>query len=298
MNHSQRNIVLYQAYGKRYINQTIFSIISLINVYKRQLDGLEILIYTDHPEDFIDLNKVYNIKAVFISEQQRKTWAGDGNFILRSKIIVPLEILKTDSSINILQVDSDTFFKKKLDKLFYKIRNDKLVMHLREQRIAYIRKKWHPSFYPPNVERKIENDLHIKLNDQTYMWNSGVIGMSNKNQNLLQSILELNDELYQKYPNWLIEQLSYTTVFSATKKLIDSKEYIFHYYHYKSMVDDYMEDKLTQHDDVQVLINIIKSDKLDRKIIYKYYYDYLYIHTRDFVRTLLGREEIFKRRKK
>jgi hypothetical protein len=296
MDLTQRNIILYQAYGKRYINQTIFSIITLINIYEKKLLDFKILVYTDQPEAFNDLSKAYNVQAIFIPESKREEWAGKEKFILRSKILAPLELLGSNSNLNVLQVDSDTFFTRKVGKLFSMIETGKLVMHLKEQSIAYIRKKWHPSFYPPNVDQKLTDGLHLTLNDETFMWNSGVIGISNKNKQLLQHVLNLTDSLYDQYPNWLIEQLAYTTVFTATKSLIESKRFIFHYYHYKPTIDIYIEKKLQENYGLNTLIDTIKLDNLVRKVILRHYYDYLYFHLRDLIRNVLGREEIFKRK--
>jgi hypothetical protein len=266
------NIILYIALGDRYINQAIFSLTSLSNSYQGTCGNFTVKIFTDKPESFDWLSKLFSLETVCVSQEQLKQWSGLNSQILRGKIKAIQEVIYS-SSVNLLFVDTDTFFLGKVDGLFEKISSGYFVMHLREWPFSHGR-KMDSSFCPKDSEYLLESGLKISLNDESVMWNSGVIGISSCCKNILDDVLEFNDRFYKENPSWHVEQLSFSVVFQNSGKLVKAKNRIYHYWHNKEVVDPYIQNLQSLHaDQVNSVLSKARRDrwKLQAILLYKYH---------------------------
>jgi hypothetical protein len=287
-----QNVLMYQAYGERYIMQAMYSIISLINVYNKKLKDISIVIFTDQGNAF-DMFKPYcDISTVLFSKDEVKQWTGEKNFILRTKIAVPLDIL-SHNNVNLLLIDTDTFFTAKIDHIFKQIAKGNLFMHVKEQSLPFLRDNSNSDFAPPQINETTSSGLKISIDENPVMWNSGVVGVSTANVQLLKDVLKLCDQIYLVCPHWLIEQLAYSTVFSATGKLKSSGDSIFHYYHYKAHIDNYMHNIHVDNYTTDELLAKVQHDKIGNKIISEHRYNAIYFGARNtakyFLRKLLNK---------
>jgi hypothetical protein len=238
MNH-RKNLILYLALGDRCINQAIFSIITLINTYEGKAFVFKIIVYTDNPDAFLWLSDNFPVESVCISQDRINEWCGIHRQLLRAKIKVIQEVINS-ADANLLFVDTDTFFLKKVDTLFDKIGKGVPVMHVREWRMS-IGRKLHSELCPQDLDFDLKSGFNVKINDATLMWNSGVIGISSIQKNEIDAVLEINDSFYQINPSWHVEQLSFSVILNRTLKLIGCNNIIFHYWHNKEVVDEYIK---------------------------------------------------------
>jgi hypothetical protein len=226
------------AFGDRYIRQAMFSIITLANLYKGRPVSFRIRVYTDNPTAFSELAKSFPVEAICLSPDQLKEWSGINNQMMRQKILA-IETVLDAPDTNLLYVDVDTFFQKIVDDLFEKISRGFFVMHSREWPLSQGR-KFHPELCPRNLKFDLDSGLNVEINDESVMWNAGVIGICSAQKRAVHQVLKLNDRFYKLHPTWHTEQLSFSVILGKTGKLVESKKQVFHYWHNKEVVDKYL----------------------------------------------------------
>ncbi len=231
------NLVIYLAFGDKCIAQAIYSLLTLVDVYGGHLN-LKVKVYTDQPDRFSWFVERYRVETVPISAATMAEWHGPMKQPLRAKIRVFQEALDHHAG-NILLLDSDTLVRKPLTSLFQAMTDGAIVMHRREYPLAQAR-KLNVGLCPEDFSLTLSNGQTVSVNDQSVMWNSGVIGLRSVSGALIDRALELNDLMYAKYPAWHIEQLSYSLILASRGKLRGCPSYIFHYWSNKEIIEPYL----------------------------------------------------------
>lgn len=264
MNH----YLIYQAYGKAEIfHEAIYSIHSLLRRHSSL--NFKIIIVTDDSAFF---KKYLNDGIIYheVNKEQIKTWRGSIDFVHRVKIEV-LQMLSKQYSGSFLYVDTDIYFLNEIDSLFQEIEQGKTIMCFKE-----------------NAINKGKNVLYRRLNQfvqskknksvitpDTIMYNAGVLGFNSSFFPILDSVKSLTDQLYQKHPTFIIEQLAFSYYLQQHGKVIETEgKWVFHYWNFKEFrqVLAYLFENYKKTDD---LFAIFDKNKVDEMIVPKRVYESL-----------------------
>lgn len=233
------NTLLYLAIGKSYIAQAILSIASLVRIYKYERADFKVLIFTDNAIPFEWLRNYLNLDVRIISHDWIKEAQGQSKFALRTKIVTLRDVL-FDSFTNVIFVDTDTIFLRKIAPLFAKLEKGFCFLHKKEWALSEGRIK-NKSLCPKDLNFQLVSGSQIEIRGSTKMWNSGVVGISARNRELLLDSLDLNDRLYKIYPSWHVEQLALSIVLQKTEKICACDSIVFHYWHNKPIFNKYTD---------------------------------------------------------
>lgn len=218
--------IVYQSYGSNSIyTQTLFSIFTL----KYYLDEGEsdfpyqIIVYTDNTEIFLR----YKIDTSLITQQLIEEWKGKYNFIHRVKIKI-IEDVAQKYNDTIIYIDSDTYFLKSPIGLFNSISPEISLMLTNEGQIS---KNNHKLLY----KFLSKNKFDVK-NKTRFMWNAGLIGIDKSNLHLIKQILELNDEIFEKFYRHIVEQFCFSYFLQLNTRINSCDYYLYHYCGDKDLV--------------------------------------------------------------
>jgi len=236
------NYVVYQAYGKKEIlNECIYSLYSL----DRFTGDFEIVIYTDS-HDYISRLAPSRLKISYrtLSSELISEWQGELKFVHRLKIKMLMAFLDelVDADANVLYLDTDTKFEKRIDSIFTRISQGEVFMHLKEGNILEKTSPFRKLKKAYRRSDKLQSVISVKQS----MWNAGVIGFNSKMKTILPEVLELSDAIYKIVKIHSAEQLAFTIKLgaSSTKGLSACDDYIFHYWNfkeYREVLNDFFE---------------------------------------------------------
>jgi hypothetical protein len=227
------NIVIYLATGEYYVSQAVVSLISLINVYRHSKPNFRVVVLTDNGGPFEWLKEHLDIEVRRVGGGWLEDARGPKKFALRTKLIAIRDILYEDLA-NVLFVDTDTIHLRKIDVLFDKLEHGFCFLHKKEWALKKGRLK-HPALCPQDLKFELNSGSRIKINSETEMWNSGVVGIAAKNRHLILDALDLNDRFYEINPSWHVEQFSLSIILQKTGRLLGCRQRIFHYWHSKEL---------------------------------------------------------------
>jgi hypothetical protein len=220
------NYLLYLSYGRGLHEQEVtFSVLSA----SRWSDPTRyrVLIYTDHPESFQNLDA----DIVFVSPEQWDEWSGPRNFAHRRKILALQHALREYQS-RVVLLDGDTWLRAPVDRLFDLVAPGRAVMHIREGEISQIdspilRELTHM------LAGSLFADLggnELKISSDVSMWNAGVIGMDPAELPLLQEVLHLTDQFCAVSDLHVLEQFAFSWILQNKTELSECPDLVFHYW--------------------------------------------------------------------
>jgi hypothetical protein len=234
-----KSTLLFMVFGDRCINQAVFSLLSILDIYQGKKPEFDIHIITDCPESFKPLETLLPLKTKHIDESVLKSWKGIEGNMMRAKIEAILHVLRSTGG-NVLYLDSDTVLMHQIDWIFQYLAAGGYVMHKPEWRLGAGRKN-HPEFCPFDLEFTLSSGGVLKINSDSPMCNAGVIGVGAGSIKLVEAVMELYEKLYSNCPSWHIEQFAFSILLSRTKKLKFCRREIFHYWHNKDLAKSYIE---------------------------------------------------------
>jgi len=230
MNH----FLIYQAYGKEEIKQEcLFSLLSLrYHASEAFLEKLQIIIYTDSPEDF-SLLKQWGLQPVYelLSPEKLQDWRGSIDFVHRVKIKM-LQDAAQKYEGKFIYLDTDTYFLQSPEPLFARIEEQHYLMHVAEGALGSGKnltlKKLHHFL---SHHRLLVEGQSLSFSPELMMWNAGVLGFCSQEKHLLEKVLLFTDALYILYPKHIAEQFAFSYYMQAQRSASDA--YIFHYWNFK-----------------------------------------------------------------
>jgi len=218
---------VYQSYGNNDVfKQTLFSIFTLQYYLSETRINFpySIIVYTDKPEIF----SKYNLETSLLSQNLIQKWKGKYNFLHRVKIII-IEDAARRSNDSIIYIDSDTYFIKSPILLFKKISSEISLMLNNEGQISKNNQKLLFNF--------LSNKTNLDIgNNKIFMWNAGLIGIDKSNIHLINKILELNDNIYEKFYRHIVEQFSFSYYLQINTNIYSCDDYLIHYCGDKELV--------------------------------------------------------------
>ena len=219
------NQLVYLVYGnsKDIIDEAKFSILSAI--YRSpDHNSIKIVVITDTAEAFSNLP----VATKTLDKNELKEWSGPENYNHRRKPNALLKMLG-DAEKTIL-IDTDTVFKKDPSLLFDKIDNNSIL-------VDKISQKWHktPDYYFHTCNSFLSS--HYGINNNLRHINSGLIGLTQSNKNVIEDTIKIIDQIYT-----LSGKLFDTEQFSLAVALASNNltatthnNIIFHYWSRKSI---------------------------------------------------------------
>ncbi len=228
-----RNLILYQAYGHpNFLNEAIYSVLSLYTLEKNASALFQILIYTDKVE-YLQQFLPPEIQYRNISPDELEQWKGTPHFVHRVKIKMIQDVIQHFDG-NILYMDTDTVFRKSPIALFEKIKEGKFLMHENEGALSLQSNLLFVKL--SHFFRKNNRFLggKVVISSDFTMINAGVLGFSTeKLRPLISEVLALSDVLYASYPKHVMEQIAFSYYFSIGALPHTTEKEIYHYWFFK-----------------------------------------------------------------
>lgn len=239
--------------------RAIFSILSFWSWFDEKKSGVRFIIYTDNTEYFkpflLGLDIIYkNISSKEIQESNAIT-----GYKYRFKISVVEKTFALYPDDDLIFIDTDTFFFTNPQQLLSALVPGQSLMHLREYTFedAIDIYKWENTStldgqqFPRSFVQLIESksfligDKNVDFNRHQYIWNSGVLGLTKEMAAYIPNVYALTDEFYAKTKWRISEQLAFGLVLNSVSKLLETGDYISHYWHYKDRIDLRLNEVLT-----------------------------------------------------
>ena len=221
------NTLLYLSYGRGpHEKEVAFSALSAYRSEKPG-DSYRILIYTDHPESFEDLPAGIH----YVSPEQWIAWAGPQNFNHRRKILALQHALACGEGPVVL-LDGDTWLRRPVDRLFERVSPGRTVMHIREGRVSEVDTPLYCSLKEVLMRSRLM-DRHARsfgITPHSFMWNAGVIGLDPADAGLLDTVLDLTDQLCNVSELHVLEQFAFSWVLAKETHLTEAADLVFHYW--------------------------------------------------------------------
>ncbi len=240
-----KNIVIYQAYGlDSILEQTLFSVISLLKHQSELKCVQKIVIYTDRQEYFKSyLGDHPQMQYEPINPERLTEWRGQIQFVHRVKIEMLRDAAKKFPEFNLFYLDGDTYFTKNPTPLMAQIDKHHSLMHEAENVVNQgkdpLSKK--VARFLAKFEFNIEGK-NIKIPPSMTMWNAGVLGFSPAFFSALKNVLDLTDQSYSKYKKHVMEQMAFSYFLASSSRILGAGDFVYHYWRQK---DDYT--KMIQH---------------------------------------------------
>lgn len=242
--------VLYMVFEREcLINQTIYSILSLIDEVREQ-DNLIITILTNFSkEKFENILFLKNLRIDIIDDAELDTWKQNG-YIYNVKIFGIMYYFEKYRE-NVLFIDSDTIVMKEPDMIYREISKNKCFLNCKYKKL----KEYFDLQYVADKRRKIDlnelnkairfynsfknsqyimNNRKYEISPEFCYYNSGVIGLAYENRYILNEVYDLCNILWNEYQFVMSEEFAYSYILTKEKKQIfETKDLLIHYYSFK-----------------------------------------------------------------
>lgn len=242
--------ILYCAFNKQvYINEAVYSIMSLCSAMGRCREDTRIVVFTDNISSF---EKVFgqnsSIILRHIPQQMVASWIGRDGYNFRLKIRAIQHFFEKYEG-DMVYIDSDTVILDDISHLFDIVSKKQFLLYSRcvsmDETLDKFSKDPDSDRCNIQVARRIELYRDIKNNsgyiatkkyplpENFYPYNSGVIGISPSYRELLDDVLILSDDIYTRYSYGNAEEFAFSYIFSSHAGITRCDDVIFHYYYYK-----------------------------------------------------------------
>ncbi len=229
------NIFCYIATNKDvYLNQTIFSIMSLIAIKQNKFD--KIIIFTDLIDSFKSFfeNTTLNIEYHLLDKPTIAKWTEPTGNIFKIKLTAFTQIWNMYPEANIIFLDSDTIITNPLSYWFDKIAQGTSLMNTDEGRLknspTYGIRKTYQALKSQSI---VIDDKPFDLPEWLHMYNAGVIGMGANSKSLMNKVIAFHDDFHRSTGNYFSEQLSLSYVLTLDSKLETCDDNLIHYWYVK-----------------------------------------------------------------
>jgi|GEM_PF-5165118 len=216
---------LYTAFGdEAYFYEVLFSYLSLRHV--TQGAPVHVVVYTDKPEWFAPYPGL-NVERM--NPEDLVKWIGVAGCVFRAKIQIMRDCMDHNPD-NLLYLDGDTIFTADPRPILAKLSADTAIMNFPEAgRLS--------GLFQRASERviKASTDLWTELGmpdvpNTWRMWNAGVIGLHRSHRPLLDQVVYVNDVLFHRSLNRIIEQVAQSVVLGSRCQLTELDHEIIHYF--------------------------------------------------------------------
>lgn len=248
----------YIVYGNNepHYLEALLSILTLID----RTAVTPILVLTEKPEKFEQLNRVITIR---LTNKLKAEWLGDSQYHFKIKLL-GLKFLLKNHTKKLIFLDSDTLVRKNLNSWFDKIDQTHFLMHKFEG-VLGVKKFKRNYLHALNKTFKISEGESLVLTEQSPMYNSGVIGISDKSILNLDKALSLMEQIDRLIEWHTAEQLALGTVLNNVGKIrAVGNKHVYHYWYKKRR--RYIREQMMVFFNTYSILQLTKEPKLTRRL--------------------------------
>lgn len=253
--------IVYLVFGDNmdHYQQVYFSIYTAA-VYKVTED--RIIVVTENPSLFSSLQDY--IEIIPINRDHIKEWEGKHHFFWRVKIKALQLIAQKYPTDSILYLDGDTFFYKNMDTLRSGLKNGKNFMHLEEGKLSALSSKTEKLMWTKMKGKTYHN---TKIDENSAMWNAGLIGISNKHFDCLTLTLGINDAMCaDDVTRRLIEQFAFSLGLNEYSALHPADDIVGHYWgnkkQWNKIIDHFLKECFMKNYSFEQIVEHVKEMNL------------------------------------
>lgn len=259
--------IVYLVFGNNMdaYQQVYFSIYSAL-AYKNIED--RIIVVAEDPSLFNSFKE--NIEIIPINRDIIKEWEGKYQFFWRVKIKALQLVAQKYPSDSILYVDGDTFFYQNTDALRNGLKNGQNYMHIEEGRLSVLSSKTEKLMWKQMKNKTYHN---TKIDENSAMWNAGLIGISNKHLDCLALTLEINDAMCaDDITRRLIEQFAFSLGLNKFSVLQPADDIVGHYWgnkkQWNKIIDHFLKECFMKNYSLDEIIACVKEMDLTKNPIW------------------------------
>ncbi len=239
----QKIQIVYLAHSSETIYwRTAYAVLSCLAYVPAE--GCEIVLYTDNPDFFAPLVSSITVRVLAPADIHR--WVEEAKGY---KNVVKAEIFGQLTQ-SFIFVDSDTVWVKPFEPLFSWLTPETSLMQEREYRLAQ-RAEFQPL---------IDDPAFPEFTVDTWMYNSGILGVYQDNLDLIRSVKQRVLELLAVHNVRTPEQLLDGCILSAKTRILTAPSYIYHYWQDKGFADHLIESTIKQPGLEAALQKVIAGD--------------------------------------
>jgi hypothetical protein len=196
--------------------------------------GCDLVVFTDQPQLYQWISEIVAIDR--LSAGVLRAWRGPTDDRFRPKIEALGQL--SAAGTHAVLVDTDTMARAQLSPLIDHLDAGGFVLYEREYRIAAPPRRGDRGLSTEIAGRRW-ND--IAADENTWMWNGGVIGLSGHHAGVAHRALRVFDEMRQASKHFALEQLAYSIVFPAYGPVRAASDCFIHYWANRAWFDRRIE---------------------------------------------------------
>ena len=250
--------IVYLVFGHNMDNyqQVYFSIYTAL-ASKNTND--RILVVAEDPSLFSSFED--SIEIIPINRDVIKDWEGKYHFFWRVKIKALQLVAQKYPSDSILYLDGDTFFYQNIDSLRNGLLNGQNYMHLEEGKLSVLSSKTEKLMWR---QMKGKSYNTIMIDENSAMWNAGLIGISHKHLDCLELTLGINDAMCADgVTRRLIEQFAFSLGLKESAVLHPADHIVGHYWgnkkQWNEIIDHFLKECFMKNYSLDQIIEQVKK---------------------------------------
>jgi len=258
--------IVYLVFGNNidHYQQVYFSIYTCIA--RKNIED-KIIVVAQDPSLFRSFED--NIEIIPIDKDVIKIWEGPYQFFWRVKIKALQLIAQKYPLDPILYLDGDTFFYKDIDTLRNGLISGQNYMHLKEGKLSVLSSKTEKLMWKQTKGKIYHN---IRIDENSAMWNAGLIGISNKQFDCLDLTLGINDAMCADgVTRRLIEQFAFSLGLNQYSALQPANQIVGHYWGNKKgwnkIIDHFLKECFMKNYSLDQIIERMKEMDLTKNPI-------------------------------
>jgi hypothetical protein len=202
-----------------------------------------------------------NIEIIPISREIIIEWEGIYKFFWRVKIKALQLVAQKYPLDSILYLDGDTFFYQDMDALRRGMKNGQNYMHIEEGKLSTLTTKTEKLMWK---QMKGKSYHQIKVDENSTMWNAGLIGISNKQFDCLDLTLGINDAMCAGgVTRRLIEQFAFSLGLNEYSALQPADHIVGHYWgnkkEWNTIIDHFLKEIFMKNYSFDQIIERVKK---------------------------------------
>ncbi|SEV86523.1 hypothetical protein [Kaistella antarctica] len=258
--------IVYLVFGNNmdHYQQVYFSIYTAL-AYKNA--GDRIIVVAENPLLFKSLEE--NIEIIPINRDLIKKWEGKHEFFWRVKIKALQLIAQKYPLDSILYLDGDTFFYRNMDALRNGLINGQNYMHTDEGKLSSLSSKTERLMWRQMKGKAYHNTI---IDENSAMWNAGLIGISDKHFECLELTLEINDAMCaDDVTRRLIEQFAFSLGLNKYSALQPADHIVGHYWgnkqQWNKIIDHFLKECFMKNYSIDQIIELVREMDLTQYAI-------------------------------
>lgn len=258
--------IVYLVFGNNleHYQQVYFSIYTAL-AYRNAAD--KIIVVAEDPLLFKSLED--QIEIIPINRDLIKKWEGKHQFFWRVKIKALQLIAEKYPLDSLLYLDGDTFFYKKMNILRNSLINGQNHMHIEEGKISTLSSKTERLMWKQMKGKTYHNTV---IDENSAMWNAGLIGISVKHFYCLELTLEINDAMCaDDVTRRLIEQFAFSLGLNEYSALQPADHVVGHYWgnkkQWNKIIDHFLKECFMKNYSIDQIIEQVREMDLTQNAI-------------------------------